>query len=140
MATETEENQRICDALFPAAWNEGDFSLVDKHVSPNVVDHFDKSEGIDAFKGVIKMFRGAFPDLRLTIEDSLADRDRVVHRWSMTGTQQGQLMGLPATNKRMTWTGTTIVRMDNGQIVERWANVDVLAILQQMGVVPPPPS
>jgi steroid delta-isomerase-like uncharacterized protein len=136
----TEENQRICDALFPLAWNEGDFSLVDKHVSPEVVDHFDNSKGIDAFKGVIGMFRGAFPDLRLTIEDSLADGDKVVHRWTMTGTNQGELMGIPPSGKQMRWTGITIVRLENEQIVERWANVDILAILQQMGVVPPPPG
>ncbi|MEA2933102.1 MAG: hypothetical protein QOI56_1887 [Actinomycetota bacterium] len=136
----TEENQRICDALFPLAWNEGDFSLVDEHVSPDVVDHFDHSQGIDAFKGVIGMFRGAFPDLRLTIEDSLADGDKVVHRWSMTGTNEGSLMGIPPTGRAMTWTGTTIVRLEDGKIVERWANVDVLGILQQMGVVPPPPG
>ncbi len=136
----TEENQRICDALFPMAWNEGDFSLVDAHVSPDVVDHFDNSKGIDAFKGVIKMFRGAFPDLHLTVEDSIAAGDKVVHRWTMTGTHQGELMGIPATGKQLRWTGTTIVRMDDGRIVERWANVDILAILQQMGVVPAGPG
>ena len=134
----TEENKRICDELFPLAWNHGDFSLVDQHVSPDIVDHFDHSQGIDAFKGVILMFRGAFPDLHLTIEDSLADRDRVVHRWRMDGTQQGELLGIPASGKALTWTGTTIVRMEDGRIVERWANVDILAILQQLGVVPPP--
>ncbi len=134
----TEENQKICDALFPAAWNDNDFSLVDEHVSPDVVDHFDHSRGIDAFKGVIAMFKEAFPDLRLTVEDSIAAGDRVVHRWSMTGTHQGPLMGIPPTNKQLGWTGITIVRMEDGKIVERWANVDVLGILQQMGVVPPP--
>ncbi len=136
----TEENKGSATRSFPLAWNEGDFSLVDQHVSPEVVDHFDHSQGIDAFKGVIGMFRGAFPDLHLTIEDSLADGDKVVHRWTMTGTNEGPLMGIPPTSKAMTWTGTTIVRLENEQIVERWANVDVLAILQQMGVVPPPPG
>jgi steroid delta-isomerase-like uncharacterized protein len=134
----TRENQQICDQLFPLAWNAGDFTLVDKHVSPDVVDHFDNSKGIDAFKGVIVMFRGAFPDLRLNVDDSLADGDKVVHRWTMTGTHQGELMGIPATGKQMKWSGITIVRMQDGQIVERWANVDILGILQQMGVVPPP--
>ena len=136
--TTADENQRICDALFPAAWNDGDFTLVDQHISPDVVDHFDNSQGIDAFKGVIGMFKEAFPDLNLTVEDSIASGDKVVHRWSMTGTNEGALMGIPPTGKQLTWTGITIVRMEDGMIVERWANVDILAILQQMGVVPPP--
>lgn len=133
-----EENKRICDATFPLAWSEADFSLVEKHVSPDVVDHFDNTVGIDAFKGVITTFRGAFPDFQFTLEDSIAEGDRVVHRWTMTGTQEGELLGIPPTGKRLTWTGITIFRLVDGQVVERWANVDILAILQQVGVVPGP--
>ena len=132
------ENKAIADALFPAAWNDGDFTLVAQHVAPDVVDHFENSQGIDAFKGVIRMFKGAFPDLHLTVEDSIAEDDRVVHRWTMTGTHQGELMGIPATGKELRWTGTTVVRMDDGMIVERWANVDVFGILRQLGVIPAP--
>ncbi len=134
----TEENQRICDELFPLAWNEGDFSMVDKHVAPDVVDHFDKAQGIEGFKGVIGMFRGAFPDLHLTVEDSIAEDDKVVHRWTMTGTHQGELMGIAATGKHMGWSGITIVRLEDSMIVERWANVDILGILQQVGAIPGP--
>ncbi|MGH3165864.1 MAG: ester cyclase, partial [Trebonia sp.] len=66
--------------------------------------------------------------------------DLVVHHWTMAGTHDGDFQGIPPTGKTLTWTGITIVRIADGKIVERWANVDVLAILRQLGVVPPPPA
>ena len=135
-----EENKKIAIAVFPAAWNDGDFGPAEQYVDAEVVDHFDNSRGIEAFKGVIQGFRSALPDLRLTVHHEIAEGDLVVHHWTMTGTQQGAFQGLPPTDKTLTWTGITIVRIDGGKIVERWANVDVLAILQQLGVVPPPPG
>jgi predicted ester cyclase len=135
-----QDNKNIATAVFPAAWNHGDFGPAEKYVDPDVVDHFDNSRGIDAFKGVINGFRAAFPDIRLSILMEIAEDDLVVHHWSMTGTHQGELQGIPPTGKTLTWTGTTIVRISEGKIVERWANVDILGILQQLGVVPPPPT
>ena len=135
-----EENKRIAIAVFPAAWNHGDFAPAEKYVDAEVVDHFDNSQGIEAFKGVINGFRAAFPDIELTVQHEIAEGDLVVHHWTMTGTHKGAFQGLPPTDKSLTWTGITIVRIADGKIVERWANVDVLAILQQLGVVPPPPG
>jgi predicted ester cyclase len=62
-----------------------------------------------------------------------------VHRWTLVGTDTGGLMGMPPSGKTLTFTGTSIVRMEDGLIVERWANVDELGVLQQLGVVPMPP-
>ena len=135
-----EENKRLAKAMFPKAWNEGDFSVAEKVLSPDVVDHFDNNKGIEAFKHVILGFRAAFPDVHLTVEDEIAEGDKVVHRWSMTGTHKGPLFGIPPTGKKATWTGITIARFAGGKLVERWANVDVLGILQQIGVIPPPPG
>lgn len=136
----TEENKRIAIAVFPAAWNHGDFSPAEKYVHPDIVDHFDNSRGIEAVKGVIKTFRSAFPDLQLTVINEIAEGDKVVHHWTMTATHKGEFMGIPPSGKKLTWTGITIVRIAGDKIVERWANVDVLSILQQLGVVPPPPA
>jgi steroid delta-isomerase-like uncharacterized protein len=135
-----EENKRIAIAVFPPAWNHGDFSPAEKYVHPDIVDHFDNSRGIEAFKGVIKTFRSAFPDLQLTVINEIAEGDKVVHHWTMTATHKGEFQGIPPTGKKLTWTGITIVRIAGDKIVERWANVDVLSILQQLGVVPPPPA
>jgi steroid delta-isomerase-like uncharacterized protein len=134
------ENKRIANAVFPPAWNEGDFDPADKYIAADIVDHFDHSQGIESFKGVIKMFRRAFPDVCLTVIDAIAEGDKVVHRWAMTGTHRGEFMGIHPTGKKLTWTGITIVRFVNGKIVERGANVDVLGILQQLGAVPPQPE
>jgi len=103
-----------------------------------VIDHFDNSQGIESFKHVINMFRTAFPDIHLTIQDEIAEGERVVHRWTMSGTQQGEFMGIPSTGKQATWTGITIVRFADGKILERWANVDILSMLQQLGAIPTP--
>ena len=128
------------EEAFPAAWQHGDLSKLVALLDPDVVDHFDKSQGIEAVKGVIVMFRTAFPDLKFELVERMADpdKDKYVHQWTMEGTQHGELMGIPPTGRHAAWTGITILRVENGKIVERWANVDVLGILQQLGVVPPP--
>jgi len=135
-----QENKRIAIAVFPAAWNHGDFGPAETYIHPDVIDHFDNSKGIDAFKGVILGFRSAFPDVQLTVHHEIAEDDLVVHHWTMTGTHDGEFQGIPPTGKALTWTGITVVRIENGKIVERWANVDVLGILAQLGVIPPPPA
>jgi predicted ester cyclase len=80
------------------------------------------------------------PDIHLTIDDEVYAGDKVVHRWTLTGTDTGGVMGAPPTGKELTFTGITTVRMKNGKIVERWANVDELGLLQQLGLAPMPPG
>lgn len=141
-----EENKVIARRFFHGAWDNGDMALVSELTAPGAVDHstvggIDHSTiGPESFKQIVTMFRTAMPDAHLTIEDEIAEGDRVVHRWRLQGTHQGPLMGIPPTGKRLTFTGTTVVRMANGKLAERWANVDELGLLQQLGVVPPPPG
>jgi predicted ester cyclase len=80
------------------------------------------------------------PDIQLTIDDEVYAVDKVVHRWHLEGTDTGGVMGMPPSGKKLRFSGTTIVRMENGKIVERWANVDELGLLQQLGIAPPPPG
>lgn len=128
------ENKAIAN-LFSKAWNEGDLSVADQYAATDIIDHFENSRGIESFKQVINKFRTAFPDIHLTVEDEIAEEDRVVHRWTMSGTQTGEIMGIPPTNKKATWTGITIDRLAEGKVVERWSNVDLLSVLQQLGVI-----
>src|SRR5688500_2990738 len=86
------------------------------------------------------MFRTAMPDVRMTVEDEIYSRDRVVHRWTIRGTHQAPLMGIPPTGKVVTLTGITVVRFKAGKIIERWTQLSELNLLQQLGVVPPPPQ
>lgn len=130
------ENKAIAHDFFTRAWSKGDFSTVEQTFAPDVIDNFDKAQGIEVVKQLIVNFRTAFPDLKFSLDDEIAEGDKVVHRWSMSGTHQAPLMGIPPTGKHASWTGITIVRFANGKIVERWANVDVLGILQQLGIIP----
>ena len=83
-------------------------------------------------------YRRAFPDARYTIEEMIADQDKVVIRWSGTGTHLGELMGIPPTGRRVTVTGISIGRYEGGKLVEEWLNFDALGLFQQLGVIPTP--
>lgn len=144
MALSSVENNEVCLTFFHTAWNTG--VVLDDLLASDAIDHSfvggkTKSEpGSESFKQIVGMFRHAMPDIQITILDEIFAEDKVVHRWSLTGTDTGGVMGMPASLKSLTFTGTTTVRMnDEGKIAERWANVDELGLLQQLGVVPPPP-
>jgi predicted ester cyclase len=82
------------------------------------------------------MFRAAFPDLHLTVTDQFEEGDKLVSRWTATGTHKGELMGIAPTGTHVTVTGITIGRFQSGKLVESWENGDTLGLLQQLGVVP----
>jgi steroid delta-isomerase-like uncharacterized protein len=146
MSLTPEQNNAIAEKFFESVWNKGDFRVLDTLISPDAIDHSNvggkpkMEKGSASFRAIVSMFRSAMPDIQLTIDDEVYAGDKVVHRWTLTGTDTGGVMGMPPSGKKLTFTGTTIVRMDDGKIVERWANVDELGLLQQLGVVPPPPG
>jgi steroid delta-isomerase-like uncharacterized protein len=146
MSVSPEVNNAIAEKFFTSVWSNGDFSVLDTLISPEAVDHstvggHPKTEkGSASFRAIVTMFRTAMPDIKLTIDDEIYTGDKVVHRWTLNGTDTGGLMGMPASGKKLSFTGTTIVRFQDGLIMERWANVDELGVLQQLGVVPPPPG
>ena len=84
------------------------------------------------------MLLTASPDLHITVEDQVAEGDKVVTRYTTRGTHQGPFMGIPPTGKHVTVTGIVITRFANCKEVEEWANADWLGLLQQLGVVPTP--
>ena len=141
-----EENNAIAEKFFNSVWNKGDFSVLDTLISPDADDHSTvggkpkTDKGSASFRAIVSMFRSAMPDIKLTIDDEVYAGDRVVHRWTLNGTDTGGVMGMPPSGKKLTFTGITTVRMANGKIVERWANVDELGLLQQLGIAPPPPG
>lgn len=142
MTVTPEENNAICERFFQSVWSKGDFSVLDTLVAPDALDHSTvgglptTERGSAHFRGIVTMFRQAMPDIKLTIDDEIYTGDKVVHRWTLNGTDTGGVMGMPPSGKKLSFTGTTIVRMANGKIAERWANVDELGILQQLGVAP----
>jgi len=94
--------------------------------------------GIEGMKQFVSMIRSALPDLRITLEEDIAEGDKVVSRWRAQGTHQGELMGIAPTGNEVAITGITIHRIEDGKIVEEWENWDALGLMQQIGAVPSP--
>jgi steroid delta-isomerase-like uncharacterized protein len=134
-----EENKKIAHEFFNAAWNRGDFDTLRRLAAEDSIDHspMGTEKGVESFLHVVTGFREAFPDVKLTIEDEIAEGDRVVHRWRLNGTSQKPFMGIPPTGKPTVFNGTTIVRLENGKVAERWASLDMLGLLTQLGAIPP---
>jgi predicted ester cyclase len=121
--------------------NEGKYELIDELYAPDFVEHY-AQPGVpptrEGFKQVAMALRSAFPDLRYTVEDAIEAGDMIVHRLSASGTMKGDLLGIPATGTRATWSEIHIGRVANERIVEHWGLVDQLGMLVQLGVVPAP--
>lgn len=94
--------------------------------------------GIEGIKTYISMFRAAFPDLHYTIEDSIAEGDRVVQRTTAHGTMQGDFMGMSASGKSATWSEIHVTRYADGKALEHWAVVDQMGMLAQLGFAQTP--
>ncbi len=135
-----EHNKAIVRRLFTELWNNGNLSVADEVFAPNYA-HYDPStpdfgRGPDSEKKRAALYRTAFPDLHLTIEDVIAEGETVMTRWSCRGTHKGDLNGIAPTGKHITITGLTVARVSNGKIVEGYVNWDALGLMQQLGVVP----
>ena len=135
-----EANKAISRRIVEEPFNEGRYDVIEELIAPSFVNHdpsvTDDLVGPEATRQLIETYRNAFPDIRITIEDQLAEGDRVATRWTARGTHQGELMGIEPTGKQATVTGLTIDRIENGKIVESWNNWDTLGMLQQLGVIP----
>jgi steroid delta-isomerase-like uncharacterized protein len=94
--------------------------------------------GIEGLTQFVSMIRSALPDLRITLEDDIAEGNKVVSRWSAQGTHQGELMGVAPTGNEVAITGITIHRIEDAKIVEEWENWDALGLMQQIRAVPAP--
>jgi steroid delta-isomerase-like uncharacterized protein len=134
------ENKALSRRLVEEAFNAGRLDVIDEVVASDFVGHDpslpEELRGPAGVRELIAGYRAAFPDIRITIEDQVAEGDLVVTRWSATGTHQGELLGMPATGKQATVTGVTIDRIVDGRIVESWDNWDTLGLMQQLGAVP----
>jgi len=137
----TDENKAIARRLLEEVWNKGNLKVLDEYVAPGAVNHDPNNPiapGPEGLKQIASLYRSALPDLRFNLEQELADGDYVVHRITATGTQKGDLPGIPATGKRTTVTGIIITRIKDGKVAEGWSIFDQLGLLQQLGVVPAP--
>ena len=136
----TEENKAKVRRIIEEVWNGGNLAVLDELVAPNCVFH-DLSttfRGPEGIKRYVMMYRMAFPAVHFTIDDLIAEGERVVIRWTVTGTHKGELQGIAPTGKYVRVTGIVISRFAKGKVEEDWINFDALGMMQQLGVVPAP--
>ena len=141
----TQKSKAIAQQLyddFNRCFGTGDFTLLDEVIASGVIDHSPapgQAPGSEGLKRVLQGFLIAFPDFHFTVEDMVAEGDKVASRLTVTGTQRGPLpQGIPATGKPVAVGLVDMVRVANGKVVERWGVIDNLGLLQQLGVIPVP--
>ena len=134
-----EENKAKIRRIYEEVFHKGNMAVADEIIAPNYVLHVSGQEfkGPEGFKQFAAMFRTAFPDIHITVEDMVAEGDEVSHRISTRGTHKGELMGIAPTGKQIATTGIVISRFAGDKEAEVWASLDMLGMLQQMGVAPP---
>jgi steroid delta-isomerase-like uncharacterized protein len=133
-----EDNKAFMRRVFEEVYNQKNLAALDDVCVPDFVVHYPSRtiQGLEAYKHFVSLLFTAFPDGRLSIEDMIAEGDRVVVRYTYRGTHQGDYMGIPPTGKQFTTTSIVITRIDNGKGIEGWINGDDLGRLQQLGVIP----
>jgi steroid delta-isomerase-like uncharacterized protein len=137
----SEENKAKARRLLEEGFSQGDVGVVDEVLASDFVCYDPNSEsgvvrGADTIKGEIEYFRNALSDLTYTIEDQIAEGDKVVTRYTVSGTHQGELFGVPATGEQVRMTGIAIDRFEEGKMVEEWPEYDLLGVMRQLGAVP----
>ena len=118
----SEENKATFRKLIEEGFVQGNTAVVDELVGANIIDHSPmpgQGPGSEGLKDALTMFRGAFPDLQVTIEDMIAEGEKVVVRVTMRGTHQGEFMGIPATNKKIEIARCT----SSGSLEARWSSI-----------------
>jgi steroid delta-isomerase-like uncharacterized protein len=128
------ENKRNVERLFDT-FNHDDLSPIDELFSPDYIGP-QGDKGPAGFRQIVVGLRTAFPDIHYTIDDAVAENDRVAVRWHWTGTHKAPFRGFPATGKRISNSGTGIFRLEGGRIVAASLETDRLGFLEQIGVVP----
>jgi steroid delta-isomerase-like uncharacterized protein len=136
-----EENKALMRRVYEEVVNTGDLGRADALIAADMVDHEEvpgMPPGIEGFRWFVRTFRAAFPDFRITVEDVLAEGDKVATRFTMRGTHRGEFMGIPPTGKEIAVAGFDVVRIAGGKVVEHWGLGDNLGLMQQLGAIPVP--
>ena len=139
----TEQNKALVRQMVEEVFNRGNTSVVDKFMAPDFVEREELPPGIprgrEGVEQMVTMFRSAFPDFKFTIDDLVAEGDKVVIRSTWSGTHKGEFMGIPPTGKRVSFGVIDILRMAEGKCVEHWGQMDSMGLMQQLGAIPAGP-
>jgi steroid delta-isomerase-like uncharacterized protein len=136
----SEENKALLRRWFEEVWNQGRSDAIDEMFAADGVAHGLSDDAANPIKGAAdfkpfhQTFRGAFPDIKVTVEDIIAEGDKVAARCSVRGKHTGDHLGVAASNAPVAFTGMAIVRIRDGKIVEAWNNFDFLSLNRQIGI------
>lgn len=136
MSTLQEQNKSLIHRFFEAGINQNELGVFDEIIAANYVNYnlTAPAPGPEGLRQVVGMFKTGFPDLHATVEAAIAEGDRVATRGYITGTHNGPFMNIPPTGKSIKVTYTDIWRIENSQAVENWVQMDMLGLMQQLGV------
>lgn len=128
------ENELVVRRFFIEIWNTGDLAVADELVASEHQHHLGDEilRGPEGVKGAVTWLRAGFPDLTFTMDDVVSDGDRVVVRWTATGTHGGTIFDVPPTGRRVRWTGIDLIRLEDGKLVELWAEADGAGLMEQL--------
>ena len=137
-----DQNKELTRRFYEECWNQGKTERLDQYIAKDC-RYRDPvfpslAPGVESLKKHITMCRNAFPDLRFSLDDMIAERDEVVVHWTANGTQEGQFLGVAPTRKTATVGGTSIYRIKNQKIVEQAADWNLLTLLEQLGAATAP--
>ena len=137
-----EQNKELVRQMVEELFNRGNLSLADQFLAPDFVEREELPPGIPSNReGVTQltsMLRSAFPDFKATIDDIIAEGDKVVIRQTWSGTHKGEFMGVPATGKRVSFGVIDIIRVKGDKFAEHWGQMDSMGLMQQLGAIPAP--
>ncbi len=137
----SEANKSVVRRYWQEVWNNKNLSLIDELTASTYEDHDPYNPGVrgpEGLRQLVTKYQSAFPDLQFTIEDLLADGDKVIARLTWRGTHKGTLEGIAPTGKPVSGTATVVSRIADQKMQEDWVNWDALGLMQQIGAVPGP--
>lgn len=141
-STDPGEIESLARRIFDEYWNAGNLRNADELIaddyelqSPSLALEFQGAEG---FRNSVRLFRSAFPDLEMTVQETITEGERIVVRYTLTGTHEADFMGIPPTGSQIEIDAMTIITFDGGKAVSEWRLYDVLGLMQQLGISPAP--
>jgi steroid delta-isomerase-like uncharacterized protein len=137
-----EQNKQVVHRFVEECWNQGNLNKASEFLADEVRFHDpvfpNLNPGIQNIRNHIEQCRKAFPDLNLTVDDTIAERDEVVLHWRASGTHKGQFLGMQPTQRKVTVDGTSIFRLEGSKIAESHANWNLATMMMQLGVIQVP--
>ena len=135
-----EENKAVVRRVIEEMFNKGNLDAADELIAPDFVQHDpampEEVHGPEGFKNFAAAYRAAFPDLHMNIEEQIAEGDLVATRWTVTGTHDGEIMGINPTGSRVAQPGMDISRVSEGKVAETWEGYNPMVLMEQIGAIP----